>query len=451
MGENNSKDIYFGLGKSYAERVVYLPDLLKEGYYAIFENVLNKGRLSLDQEKKIKQDLELGLVQKKTLLNEKQKIIEGSKSNLSMLDEKVNKFIEAEKINNDNEAQKIDKLEKEKCDRKQKHYDLLHKEGKGEKGNLYKYVVILLFSMLTISLLMFYLAAWYNGVFGNVFESNKHGNESYINILNPESLLYAYQKKDYFSLVLAFLLTAIPMAASQSLHKGFHDFSLNDRQKLKEYFSLKYGFSLFSLFFSLSLDFILAYKIVEEIESVKRFKFGTNNIPSSVFLDVSFYLIILICIVSYGFWGHYLHKIIHFDDIEYEVKKLEAEIDSRIKIIKNENDKERSKLRNEQNSLAEDRKNVAASLVLLQKESAELADDIVVLEKKINDFDKKIKIVKSELEMAMSQFLSGFISACVEGMIQKKADEFKEQIPIYQEEKNTFINSIIGDDRYVII
>ena len=244
MDKNNKSGYYFDIGASYAEKIGFLPELLTEGYYYVISDLLDESKADFEQEKKIKDSLESEFADKKQQIFDKNELIDRLNKQHGEL-RKCEEDIAGREIKAGEVLKKeIEELEVKKGNVRKEYYEKIRQGGGGEKGKMHRSFIIGLFAMLTMGLLMFYWAAWYNGVLGDVYKDTLSsirdgGVDFYANVINPYFLLMAYEKGNYYALLLAFFLNSIPMGASFMLHKGMHDFELRLDRKNWDFLSIK--------------------------------------------------------------------------------------------------------------------------------------------------------------------------------------------------------------------
>lgn len=455
---DSEKSVYEAKGEAFAEKIGYLPQLLAEGYHGMMDYFLTNCRATQDDSKKTIESLRAKKEEYKNELTKKGNESKALDSQLSILKEKEKNLQEElrsaeEKFKSEQEAikNKIDNIERT-------HKEDVNQLDSKPNGRLYEIFLKSIFFMITISVFMFYWAAWYNGfyidtssdIIKNASDNNGH---VFISILNPFFIAEALDGQNYYGLILTLSLTAFPLGVSYIFHRGIHDVGMKGSVDYLELLSIKkHGYILLAFMISLLLDILLGFKIVSELLQWKD-HMSDDFIYEwyKVFLDMSFYLIMIVCFMGYYVWGHFFLKILHLNDSEYALQEKLLQHKYSIDEIAQKQKEMIDQLKRRLSENDEKANNVMANIELIKNDFHSLTAKIASLDEAIGSISEKIVLNKTEFTAAINQFFHGFIAACNKKVCQADLKKFQDEVLEYQNKKNSFIESILEDKRYVVI
>jgi hypothetical protein len=442
-------DHYSQLGDKYADKTERVPSLLITGYrYAVEDLLIDKSSTNA------KRDNEINKCQ--TRIKEIETNILSANNKLVKLQDDKNDcqkkisdqpiILEKEQLKIDRKIQQSnDKVEKMIAERDNPNKKVANKGSKWNR-NLNR----IIFWNLTISLLLFYWSAWYNGLFSNFFnEQIEGGSASSVLkvVMNPyfiyEAIVETY---NYLGLIFSLVLTSIPLGVATLLHEKA-DKKSNNRWGIT-------WTSALSLIIALVLDFILAYKIVEEIYNYKRFNGVVANEAFSVmkcFSEITFYLIFLISFVTYFVWGIFYSKMTKQKDTgdvinakiekeqdaikDFEFKKKENGVNSKLKINK-----------------LEERLNIIKNNITLEEDNiSSLKNEMTLLEHKITLLREKIPLSLFEINRRIDAFFVGWITNYNGHQSRNAASSLNQQVEKFEKYKIQFLQELKSDDRFFLL
>lgn len=438
---------FLQLGYDYAEETIRLPSVLSTGFHLAIDDLVTDSKAEHTKKNK---EIE---IQEKCINDCENKLKEASTKIIELENDLVdlNKKMSDETINLKKKQDKVDHEVKGI----ESKIDLLKKEKNTPRGDIEnrgnrwdRRLTKVIFWGLTMSLFLFYWSAWYNGLFSNFFydeiQNNGAAASVFKAVMNPYFIYEAIAESyNFLGLAFALFLTSVPLGVATLLHNN------SSYKSLREW-NVK-PIAAVSLLIALTLDFLLAYKIVEEIYNAKRFLGEVSNEPFSAFKcfsEITFYLIFLISFITYFVWGVFYGRITK-DKNNTDVIDLQIyhEIEKMNKLIlnKEENDADSTLIMVEFKS----NKSQIERKISAKKNELELLDkDIINSKERITSLSKKISLSMIEVKKRVDAFFVGWVKNYSEHTKQKEAKDLKSKVEDFEKYKYDFFKDLEKDDKF---
>lgn len=317
------------------------------------------------------------------------------------------------KANKSDKEKEIEEIELEKID---------VKNGEGETGGTIPFVIgTFITLLLTLYLFVFYSSSGYSAFYGI-----KKGSLGFI---NPNVFSEASNKGGgVMALIILFPVIFLGL--------GFliHDALDNNKKLVADNKPRKFGLILSLLFITLVADAFIGYKISQGIHN-NQFNAGLTNDQWTfdlIFLDINFYLVLILGFVVYVIWGFLLHYVLSHT------------------YLKTENEKTRLMLENLNNKISEKRKEHSEIVSKIHKLESDIINyDNLIIEKEddiIGYQNGVIPVNIASLKGSVGEFMGGW-QAYSHGNFDNKtaADLIGEAIKAQEKWLSTKIQNLHSD------